>query len=77
MDDVGVYYFDFAVLYLSIIQHYVNCLQFLLPSRLRGKSIIPVKHYTVSQKNRTLLIFSNISDKSLPILIIFGTENRQ
>ena len=33
--------------------------------------------YTVSQKNRTLVIFSNISNKSGPILIIFGTENRQ
>ena len=29
------------------------------------------------KKNQTLVIFSNISDKSLPILIIFGTENRQ
>ena len=29
------------------------------------------------KKNRTLVIFSNISNKSGPILIIFGTENRQ
>jgi len=33
--------------------------------------------YTVSQKNRTLVKFSNISNKSGPMLIIFGTENRQ
>ena len=33
--------------------------------------------YTVSQKNRTLEIFSNISNKAGPISIIFGTENRQ
>jgi len=33
--------------------------------------------YTVSQKNRTLVTFSNISNKSGPILIIFGNENRQ
>jgi len=36
-----------------------------------------LRTYTVSQKNRTLVIFSNISNKSGPILIIFGTENRQ
>jgi len=33
--------------------------------------------YTVSQKNRTLEKFSNISKKAGPISIIFGTENRQ
>ena len=34
--------------------------------------------YTVSQqKTRTLVTLSNISNKSGPILIIFGTENRQ
>jgi len=36
-----------------------------------------VTYYTVSHKNRTLVIFSNISNKSGPILMIFGTENRQ
>ena len=35
------------------------------------------KLYTVSQKNRTLEIFSNISNKAGPISIIFGTENRR
>jgi len=34
--------------------------------------------YTVSQKkNRTLEIFSNISNKAGPISIIFRTENRR
>jgi len=33
--------------------------------------------FTVSQKNRTPGIFSNISNKSGPISIIFGTDNGQ
>jgi len=34
-------------------------------------------YYTVSQKNRTPVIFSNISNRSEPISIFFGTDNRQ
>jgi len=43
----------------------------------RPQTPVSRSQYTVSQKNRTLEIFSNISNKTGPISIIFGTENHQ